>query len=333
MTNMLGSKVRSRKPVARSQDAELGSFAGSAAIRSNPEYSVGYCDGEPTRTGNRRACLRYTPGSRLLAPGLIIALLLCSPAFARAQERLRMATTTSVQDSGLMPYLLSSFEKKCSCKVDVIAVGSGQALKLASNGDVDMVLVHDPASEKKFVADGNGINRKTFMVNDFVILGPASDPARIQGMTDTAAAFAKIQKSGASFISRGDASGTHQKEKTLWKKAGVEISGPWYLDIGQGMGAVLTMAEEKQAYTITDRATYLTRMRQLTLRVLVEGDPDLINYYSAIQVNPARFAFVKSNLSRQFIDWLCSPEGQKLIGDYAVGGHQLFKPSYDIGKH
>ncbi len=250
----------------------------------------------------------------------------------QAQERLRLATTTSVQDSGLMPYLLVHFEKKCGCKVDVIAVGSGQALKLASNGDVDMVLVHDPASEQKFVADGYGINRKTFMMNDFVILGPSSDPARIKGMKDTALAFSKIQKSGSPFISRGDASGTHQKEKHFWKKAGIAPEGSWYLDIGQGMGSVLTMANEKNGYTICDRATYLARRNRLKLEPLVEGDSDLINYYSLIQVNPGRYPSVKSGLSQQLIDWLCSTEGQKLIGNYTAGGHQLFKPAYHPGK-
>lgn len=250
----------------------------------------------------------------------------------QAQERLRLATTTSVQDSGLMPYLLAHFEKKCGCNVDVIAVGSGQALKLASNGDVDMVLVHDPASEEKFVRDGYGVNRKTFMVNDFVLLGPGRDPARIKGMKDAARAFSKIQKSGAPFISRGDASGTHQKEKHFWEKAGIVPAGPWYLDIGQGMGAVLTMADEKNGYTICDRATYLTRTSQLKLKVLVEGDPDLLNYYSLIEVNPERFPSVKSGLARRLIDWLCSDAGQKLIGGYTAGGHQLFKPAYIPGK-
>jgi tungstate transport system substrate-binding protein len=262
---------------------------------------------------------------------LFLALpLLVTP--AQAEERLRLATTTSVQDSGLLPYLLPQFEKKCGCKVDVIAVGTGQALKLAVNGDVDMVLVHDPPAEEKFVSDGFGVYRKTFMVNDFVLLGPASDPARIRGMRDAARAMANIQNSGSTFISRGDASGTHQKEKFLWKKAQIEPKGSWYLEIGQGMGAVLTMASEKNAYTICDRATYLTRMSQMTLQVLVEGDPVLINYYSAMQVNPKRYPMAKARLSRQLIDWLCSDEGQKLIGSYTAGGHQLFKPAYSRGK-
>jgi tungstate transport system substrate-binding protein len=251
---------------------------------------------------------------------------------AYAQERLRMATTTSVQDSGLLPYLLGEFEKKCGCKVDVIAVGTGQALKLASNGDVDMVLVHDPLAEENFMKDGFGVDRKTFMINDFVLLGPSSDPAHIRGMKDAAQAMSKIAGSGSAFISRGDASGTHQKEKSLWKKAQIEPKGSWYLEIGQGMGAVLTMAEEKDAYTICDRATYLARIRQLKLQVLVEGDPDMINYYSAIQVNPKRFPAAKSALSRQLIDWLCSSDGQKMIGSYTVNGRQLFKPSYTAGK-
>jgi len=205
-------------------------------------------------------------------------------------------------------------------------------LKLAANGDVDMVLVHDPASEEKFIADGFGINRKTFMINDFVLLGPASDPARIRGMKDAVLAMANIQKTGSTFISRGDASGTHQKERALWKKARIEPKGSWYLEIGQGMGAVLTMASEKNAYTICDRATYLTRMNQIKLQLVVEGDPDLINYYSVIQVNPERFPLVKSALASQMIDWFCSAEGQKLIGSYIVGGHVLFKPSFSAGK-
>ncbi len=265
----------------------------------------------------------------------IACLILALPGFtagARAQERLRLATTTSVQDSGLMPFLLKHFEKLCACRVDVIAVGSGQALKLASNGDVDMVLVHDPPAEQNFIREGFGVNRQTFMVNDFVILGPVSDPARILGMKDASVAFSRIANTGSVFVSRGDASGTHKKELAIWEKARVKPSGPWHLEVGQGMGAVLTMAEEKNGYTIADRATYLSRIHQLKLRVLVEGDPVLTNYYSAIQVNPARFPSAKSALSQRFIRWLCSPEGQALIGSYTVNGHRLFKPAYAGGK-
>jgi len=249
-----------------------------------------------------------------------------------AQERLRMATTTSVQDSGLLPYLLPHFEEGCGCKVDVIAVGTGQALKLASHGDVDVVLVHDPDAEKKFMEEGSGINRRTLMVNDFVILGPAADPARIMGTRDAAAALASIRRTGSNFISRGDGSGTNMKEKALWNKAGIKPAGPWYLEVGQGMGAVLTMASEKEAYTLCDRGTYLARMNQIQLRVLVEGDPELNNYYSVIQVNPDRHPAVKGELSRRLSDWLCSAEAQTLIGGYSMGGRRLFTPVCASGK-
>ncbi len=249
-----------------------------------------------------------------------------------AQERLRMATTTSVQDSGLMAYLLPRFEAKCSCRIDVIAVGTGQALKLGANGDIDLVVVHDPQSEKKFVDDGYGIERRTFMMNDFVIVGPTRDPAGVRKLKAAAQALAKIAKAGEPFVSRGDESGTHLKEKYLWREAGIQPSGSWYLEIGQGMGAVLTMADEKQAYTLSDRATYSARMDQLRLQVLVEGDPELTNYYSAILVNPSRHSAVKVDLARRLVDWFCSSEGQKLIGDYSVGGRTLFKPTIVSGK-
>jgi tungstate transport system substrate-binding protein len=195
-----------------------------------------------------------------------------------------------------------------------------------------MVIVHDPAAEARFVGNGSGINRKTFMSNDFVILGPVSDPAHIRGMKNAAQAFATIQKAGSTFVSRGDESGTNQKEKALWQKAGIKPAGSSYWMVGQGMGATLTIADEKQAYTLCDRSTYLSRVKHLKIRLLVEGDPDLINYYSAIQVNPARFSSIKANLSHQLIEWLCSQEGQKLIGEYTVGGHTLYKPSCQTGK-
>jgi tungstate transport system substrate-binding protein len=257
-------------------------------------------------------------------------LILVSP--AQAQERLRLATTTSIQDSGLMPYLLQVFEKTCSCKVDVIAVGTGQALKLARNGDVDMVLVHDPAAEKKFLDEGWGINHQTFMMNDFVILGPPSDPAGIRGLKSATAAFSKIQKTRSIFISRGDDSGTHRKEMSIWQQAGIAPTGSWRLDIGQGMGAVLTMANEKGAYTLCDRSTFTARRNQLNLRVLVEGDPILLNYYSAMQVNPVKFPSAKRELAARFIHWLCSSDGQNRIKSFVVNGQQLFKPIYHRGK-
>lgn len=260
-----------------------------------------------------------------------MAMMLGLASSVQAQQVLRLATTTSVQDSGLMPYLLPHFEKQCRCKVHVIAVGSGQALKLASNGDVDMVVAHDPGAERKFLAEGWGINHKTFMMNDFVILGPAADPARIRGMKSAAQALAKIPGSRSLFVSRGDDSGTHRKEMDLWRKSGKSPQGSWRLEIGQGMGAVLTMANEKQAYTICDRATWLSRKKQLNLEVLVEGDPDLINYYSAMQVNPERHASVQKDLAGRLISWLCSKEGQQLIGAYTVNGNQLFQPTCNGG--
>ncbi|HSW40087.1 MAG TPA: substrate-binding domain-containing protein [Acidobacteriota bacterium] len=261
----------------------------------------------------------------------MFAILFFSVVTMQAQERLRLATTTSVQDSGLLSDLLPVFENICRCRVDVIAVGTGQALKLASNGDVDMVLVHDPEAEMRFVSSGNGINRTTLMVNDFVILGPAADPAAIRGMNAAAEALSKISEKNAMFISRGDRSGTHSREMSLWQKTGTSPRGSWYMEIGQGMGAALTMASEKQAYTISDRSTYLARKNKLRLEVLVEGDPELLNYYSAIQVNPARFPRIKGDLSRRLIEWLCSPEGQERIGNYTAGGHRLFRPACKAG--
>jgi len=263
---------------------------------------------------------------RIPLVGLFLFMMAIGSTESSAQQSLRLATTTSVQDSGLMPYLLSHFEKRCRCKVHVIAVGSGQALKIASHGDVDMVLVHDPVSEKEFVDNGFGINRKTFMKNDFVILGPVSDPARIFGMKEAHQALAAIKSAAAFFVSRGDASGTHKREQALWAKAGVKPQGSWYLEIGQGMGMVLTVADEKEAYTISDRSTFLARSKKLKLRILVEGGPDLVNYYSAIQVNPVRFPSTHTALARQLIDWLTSPECRDLIESYRVNGHQLFKP-------
>jgi tungstate transport system substrate-binding protein len=269
---------------------------------------------------------------RLLSLSILILCLILIGTKAPAQERLKLATTTSVQDSGLLPYLLPHFEKLCNCRVDAIAVGTGQALRLGANGDVDLVLVHDPQSERRFVEDGFGVGRVTFMENDFIILGPPADPARIRGLKDASKAMSSIRTAGATFVSRGDESGTHVKEKSLWQRAGLKPGGPWYLEIGQGMGAVLTMANEKQAYTLCDRATYLARRNLMNLQVIVEGDPDLINYYSTILVNPQRFPKAKSGLARQFTAWLCSPDGQRLIGEYSVGGNILFTPACGSGK-
>ncbi len=255
---------------------------------------------------------------------LLVALL---PAEASAApERLKLATTTSTDNSGLLAELLPAFEATCDCRVDVVAVGTGQALRLGEAGDVDAVLVHAPALEERFVEAGFGIERRTFMRNDFVIVGPPSDPAGLRGMTDGAQALKKLARSDAAFISRGDESGTHQREQALWVAAGLEPPATGYLSAGQGMGAVLTLAHEKQAYTLTDRGTWLARRDGLDLEVLVQGDPGLLNPYSVMAINPARFEWARVDLARALIAWLCSPDGQRRIGGFRVDGEQLFEP-------
>jgi len=241
--------------------------------------------------------------------------------------RLRLATTTSTLDSGLLDALLPVFEKECGCKVDVIAVGTGKALKLGENGDVDLVMVHAPSKEEAFVKAGFGVNRRGFMENDFIVLGPEADPAGIAGIKDAAKAFIGIAAKASPFVSRGDNSGTHTKEMIIWKAAGIEPSGDWYMEIGQGMGAALTIANEKSAYVLSDRGTYLARKANLALKILVEGDPRLLNPYSVIAVNPARHPKVNSALADRFIQWVCGPEAQKLIGEFKVGGELLFRPT------
>lgn len=257
---------------------------------------------------------------------LLLALQMPGSPSAAQPERLRLATTTSTDNSGLLAELLPAFEATCGCTVDVIAVGTGQALRLASRGDVDVVMVHAPALEEAFVAEGFGVERRTFMRNDFVIVGPASDPVGVRGVTRGAEALAKLAESDATFISRGDESGTHQRERLLWKAVGLKPVGDGYLSAGQGMGAVLTLAHEKQAYTLTDRGTWLARKEGLDLEVLVEGDPAMVNPYSVMLVNPARFDWVQVGLARQLIAWLCSDDGQRRIGAYRLGGEQLFEP-------
>ena len=257
---------------------------------------------------------------------LLLLLALALPTAARAGERLRLATTTSTENSGLLGDLLPAFEATCDCRVDVIAVGTGQALALGRKGDVDAVLVHAPDLEQAFVAGGWGVDRRTFMQNDFVIVGPKADPAGVKGSSDGAAALVRIQESGASFVSRGDESGTHHRELSLWAAAGSEPAGSGYLAAGQGMGAVLLMAHEKQAYTLTDRGTWLARKADLELEVLVQGDARLLNPYSVMAVNPETFDWVKRDLARKLTDWLCSADGQRRIGAFRIAGEQLFTP-------
>ncbi|HBY96425.1 MAG TPA: tungstate ABC transporter [Chloroflexi bacterium] len=248
---------------------------------------------------------------------------------AGASNELILATTTSTQDSGLLDAILPNFEQKYNAKVKVVAVGTGEALKLGENGDADVVLVHARAKEDAFVAAGYGINRQDVMYNDFVIVGPADDPAGIKEMTDAAEAFKKIADAQALFISRGDDSGTHTKEKSIWAAAAITPTGEWYASAGQGMGAVLTMAEERNGYTLTDRGTYLARKAEgYSLPILVEGDQRLFNPYGVILVNPERYPSVNVDLGNKFIEWLISPETQKTIGEFGKDqlGEALFVP-------
>jgi tungstate transport system substrate-binding protein len=244
-------------------------------------------------------------------------------------QKLLLATTTSTQDSGLLDYLLPDFEQQYNADVEVVAVGTGQALQLGADCNADVVLVHARAREDEFMAAGNGARREDVMYNDFVILGPPSDPAGIKGMTDAAAAMTKIAETQAPFISRGDDSGTHTKELSVWKKAGIEPAGDWYVSAGQGMGAVLTMANEQQAYTLSDRATYLARTKEGTeLETMVEGDTSLFNPYGVITVSPEKCPSVNTELGNQFVDWMVSVPTQEKIAQFGMEefGQSLFVP-------
>jgi tungstate transport system substrate-binding protein len=244
-------------------------------------------------------------------------------------QTLTLATTTSTQDSGLLDFILPDFEKANNCRVDVIAVGTGQAIKLGEDGNADVLLVHARASEDAFMDAGHGVRREDVMYNDFIIVGPADDPAGIKGMTDAAGAFTKIAEAEATFVSRGDDSGTHTKEKAIWAAAGIEPAGDWYVSAGQGMGAVLTMADEQLAYTLSDRATYLARtLEGIDLVILTEGDPILFNPYGVIAVNPDKNPEIHADLANQFIDWLISLPTQEQISQFGVDefGSPLFTP-------
>lgn len=247
--------------------------------------------------------------------------------FAQQTQTIKMSTTTSTDNSGLLPYLLPKFEAKTNSKVQVIAVGTGKALEMAKNGDVDVTLVHARPSEDKFVAEGHGVNRRDVMYNDFIIAGPANDPAGIQGSHDVLAGLKKIVDSKAKFISRGDNSGTDQMEKRYWKDIGVQPQGSSYVSAGLGMGEVLSMAAELHAYTLTDRATYSAYKAKTGLVVAVEGDPKMFNPYGIIAVNPKKYPDINYKGAMQLIDWITSTEGQKAIADFKVDGQQVFFPS------
>jgi tungstate transport system substrate-binding protein len=243
--------------------------------------------------------------------------------------KLILATTTSTQDSGLLDYILPDYQDEYNVQVEVIAVGTGQAITLGEDGNADVLLVHARAREDAFVDAGHGVRREDVMYNDFVIVGPPSDPAGIKGMTDAPAALAAIASAEAPFVSRGDDSGTHTKEKAIWAEAGIEPAGDWYISAGQGMGAVLTMADEQQAYTLSDRATYLARTLEGTdLVILVEGDPILFNPYGVMAVNPDKSPQINNELANRFIDWLISLPTQEKIAEFGVEefGAPLFTP-------
>jgi tungstate transport system substrate-binding protein len=250
-------------------------------------------------------------------------ILLCS--FAAAQDRLRMSTTTSTENTGLLNVLLPPFEKECGCKVDVIAVGTGKALKLGEAGDVDVVLVHARSLEDKFVANGFGVNRRDVMYNDFVIIGPANDPAHVKGAKTAAEAFRRIAAAQAVFISRGDESGTDVKEKEIWASAGIHPAGRWYRSIGQGMGEAIMMATEERGYTLSDRGTYNAFINGKTnLAILFEGEKGLFNPYGVIAVNPKKFPHAKYDLAMKFSDFITGPKGQAIIAGYQVAGKPIF---------
>ena len=258
---------------------------------------------------------------------LILFLLLAAPlSFAGEQPLLRMATTTSTENSGLFTVIQPAFEKALDIKVHVIAVGTGKALELGRRGDVDVVLVHAKPSEEAFVAAGHGIARHEIMYNDFIIVGPADDPAGISGMQDAASAYARIAASATTVVSRGDDSGTHKKELALWRQAGIEPDGPWYRQVGQGMGKTLQIAGEMNACTLVDRGTWLAYRANNPLKLLVAGGADLKNTYGIIAVNPQRYPDVDYASVQRLIDWFTSPEARALIAGYRVAGEQLFYP-------
>ena len=259
------------------------------------------------------------------ATALFCALLVLSvPAQARD---IRLSTTTSTENSGLLKVILPVFEKQYGVKVHVISVGTGKALELGKNGDVDVVLVHARAAEDKFVADGHGVNRRDVMYNDFILVGALEDPLGLRGSRDVVAAFRKLGEGQTKFISRGDNSGTDQMEKSYWKEAGVAPKGAWFVSAGLGMGEVLTMAGEMKAYTLSDRATYGAYRAKTGLDILVQGDAKMFNPYGIIAVSPKKYPDINHDGAMKLIDWIVSKEGQELIAGFKVNGEQLFFPS------
>lgn len=257
--------------------------------------------------------------------GLLSTVIIASHAYS--EQILKLSTTTSTENSGLLAYLLPEFKAASKIEVHVIAVGSGKALELAKNGDVDVALVHARSSEDKFVADGHGVNRRDVMYNDFILAGPISDPAGVRGSKSILDALKKIREEKAKFISRGDNSGTHQMEDSYWKKIGAKPDGKHYMSAGLGMGEVLNMAAELDAYTLADRATYVAYRKKTGLTIIVEGDPAMFNPYGIIAVNPAKYKDINYNGAMQLIDWITSDRGQRKIAAFRLEGQQLFFPS------
>ncbi|GGB43939.1 tungsten ABC transporter substrate-binding protein [Roseibium aquae] len=264
-----------------------------------------------------------------LAAGLALALGLSGPAAAQ-DDFIIVQSTTSTQNSGLFDHILPIFAEKTGIEVRVVAVGTGQAIKNAANGDGDVLFVHSKPAEEKFVADGNGVERFDVMYNDFVIVGPAADPAGVAGMSDVAAVLAKIAAAEAPFASRGDDSGTHKAELRLWGETDVDVaaaSGGWYRETGSGMGATLNTGTAMGAYIMTDRATWISFGNKGDYQIAVEGDPKMFNQYGIILVNPEKHPNVKADLGQQFVDWIISDEGQAAIASYQVDDQQLFFPN------
>ena len=260
---------------------------------------------------------------------LVLLLNAVAPVGVHAQRApVILSTTTSTQDSGLLDVLVPMFERQHGYTIKTIAVGTGQALTLGARGEADVVLAHAPELEKKYVAEGTMRNRRLVMYNDFVIIGPADDPARIRGIASAAQAMHAIAQSGSRFVSRGDNSGTNILEKSLWKLAGVEPSKPWYIESGQGMGNTLGLADDRNAYTLTDRGTYLAYQKRLRLPILVQGDRPLLNVYSVMEVNPANGSRVNAEGGKAFADFMVAPDTQKVIKDYGFSkyGQPLFVP-------
>lgn len=272
------------------------------------------------------SCLKPTLRRGTIAALILPAFLLMSSGAAVAQQSIVMASTTSTEQSGLFPHLLPAFKQASGIDVKVVAVGTGQALDMGRRGDADVVFVHDQAAEEKFMAEGFGVKRFPVMYNDFVLIGPAKDPAGVKG-NDIVAALKKLAATNADFVSRGDKSGTDAAEQRYWKQAGIENKGTGYKACGCGMGPALNMAASSGGYVLSDRGTWLSFKNPADLTVLVEGDTKLFNQYGVMVVNPAKFPHVKVAEAQKFVDWVISPAGQEVIASYKVGGKQLFFPN------